>query len=75
MRTRTQAAYANQAWRLAGRGGRKVLQAGEAVPQFVQSLQAGKAEAVRMAGAPIYMDGVIVAMIAVFQAQNPQRRK
>jgi DNA-binding transcriptional LysR family regulator len=40
----------------------------------VASYRAGKAGAVRMGGTPIFMDGVIVAMIAGFQMQNPDVR-
>lgn len=52
--------------------GRRILQAGQAADQAVQSFRAGRA--VRMAGTPVFMDGVIVAMIAGFQAQNPDVR-
>lgn len=54
--------------------GRRILQAGQAAAQAVQSYRAGRAGAVRMAGTPVFMDGVIVAMIAGFQAQNPDVR-
>lgn len=54
--------------------GRRILQAGQSAAQAVQSYRAGKAGAVRMAGTPVFMDGVIVSMIAGFQAQNPDVR-
>ena len=54
--------------------GRKIRQAGSAASSAVQSYKAGKAGAVRMGGTPIFMDGVIVAMIAGFQRQNPDVR-
>ncbi len=54
--------------------GHRILQAGQAAAQTVQSFKAGKAGAVRMAGTPVFMDGVIVSMIAGFQAQNPDVR-
>ena len=51
--------------------GRRILRAGTAASAAVQSYKAG---AVRMGGMPIYMDGVIVAMIASFQRWNPDVR-
>lgn len=54
--------------------GRRIVQAGQAASQAVQSFRAGRAGAVRMAGTPVFMDGVIIAMIAGFQAQNPDVR-
>ena len=54
--------------------GRRILQASSAASAAVASWQAGKAGAVRMGGTPIFMDGVIVAMIAGFQMQNPEVR-
>lgn len=59
--------------RLAEEGAR-ILQAAQAAGQAVQSYRLGKAGAVRMAGTPVFMDGVIVAMIAGFQTQNPDVR-
>lgn len=58
---------------LAGEG-RRILQAGEAAAEAVQSFRAGKAGAVRIGGTPVFMDGVIVPMIASFQMQNPEVR-
>ncbi len=54
--------------------GRRILQASGAAALAVASSRAGKAGAVRMGGTPIFMDGVIVAMIAGFQMQNPDVR-
>lgn len=51
--------------------GRRILHASAAAAQAVQSFRAGKSGAVRMGGTPVFMDGVIVAMIAGFQMQNP----
>ena len=59
--------------RLAEEGAR-ILQAAQAAGQAVQSFRLGKAGAVRVAGTPVFMDGVIVGMIAGFQAQNPDVR-
>jgi DNA-binding transcriptional LysR family regulator len=50
--------------------GRRILQASGAASAAVTSWRAGKAGAVRMGGTPIFMDGVIIAMIAGFQMQN-----
>ncbi|MEO6301166.1 MAG: LysR family transcriptional regulator [Paracoccaceae bacterium] len=54
--------------------GRRILLASAAASDAVASYRAGKAGAVRMGGTPIFMDGVIVAMIAGFQMQNPDVR-
>lgn len=54
--------------------GQRIQQACQAAAAAVQSFKAGKAGAVRMAGTPVFMDGVIVAMVAGFQAQNPDVR-
>ena len=54
--------------------GRRVLLASAAASAAVASYRAGKVGAVRIGGSPIFMDGVIVAMIAGFQMQNPDVR-
>lgn len=54
--------------------GRRILQASTAASEAVQSYRAGKAGAVRVGGTPVFMDGVIVPMIASFQMQNPEVR-
>jgi DNA-binding transcriptional LysR family regulator len=54
--------------------GRRILQAGQAAADAVDSYRAGRAGAVRVGGSPVFMDGVIVPMIASFQMQNPEVR-
>jgi DNA-binding transcriptional LysR family regulator len=54
--------------------GRRILQAGAAASDAVASFRAGKAGAVRVGGTPVFMDGVIIPMIASFQMQNPEVR-
>ena len=54
--------------------GRRILQASAAAADAVQSYRAGRAGAVRVGGSPVFMDGVIIPMIASFQMQNPDVR-
>jgi DNA-binding transcriptional LysR family regulator len=54
--------------------GRRILQASTAAAEAVHSFRAGKAGAVRVGGTPVFMDGVIIPMIASFQMQNPEVR-
>jgi len=54
--------------------GRRILQAGAAAAEAVGSFRAGRAGAVRVGGTPVFMDGVIISMIASFQMQNPDVR-
>jgi DNA-binding transcriptional LysR family regulator len=54
--------------------GRRILQAGAAASQMVQNWRAGRSGAVLVGGTPVFMDGVIVAMLAAFQMQNPDVR-
>lgn len=54
--------------------GRRILHASNAANEAVQSFRAGRAGAVRIGGTPVFMDGVIVPMVAAFQMQNPEVR-
>jgi DNA-binding transcriptional LysR family regulator len=54
--------------------GRRISTANAAASQTVHSYRAGKTGAVRVGGTPIFMDGVISAMLAGFQASNPDVR-
>ena len=54
--------------------GRRILQASSAASDAVQGFRAGRAGSVRIGGTPVFMDGVIVPMIAAFQMQNPEVR-
>lgn len=51
--------------------GRLVLKADRAASDIVTRFRAGRAGMVRVGGTPIFMDGVIAAMIARFQQQTP----
>ncbi len=54
--------------------GRKILEAGRAASALADSYAKGLAGAVRVAGTPIFMDGVISGVIAEFQADHPNVR-
>ncbi len=54
--------------------GRKILDAGRAASALVQTFKSGEAGTVRVAGTPIFMDGVISGVIAEFQADHPNIR-
>ncbi len=54
--------------------GRKILEAGRAASNLVDTHARGLAGAVRVAGTPIFMDGVISGVIAEFQADHPSIR-
>ena len=54
--------------------GRKILEAGRAAGSLVDAHASGLAGAVRVAGTPIFMDGVISGVIAEFQADHPSIR-
>lgn len=51
--------------------GRTISQAGDAVSEFVTSYKRGQAGALRVAGSPIFMDGVVSPILAAFQAEYP----
>ena len=54
--------------------GKKILEAGRAASALADAFARGVAGAVRVAGTPIFMDGVISGMIAEFQADHPNVR-
>ena len=51
--------------------GRSVRQAGDAASNFVIRFKRGQAGAIRLAGAPIFMDGVVSPILAAFQSEYP----
>ncbi len=51
--------------------GRLVLSAGQSASSIVQAYASGKQGLIRLAGPPIFMDGVIVPMLAAFQTRYP----
>lgn len=54
--------------------GQKILDAGRHASRMVDAYRQGLAGAVRVAGTPIFMDGVISSVIAEFQAEHPNIR-
>ncbi|KIC47323.1 LysR family transcriptional regulator [Ruegeria sp. ANG-S4] len=54
--------------------GQRILDAGRRASQTVDTYRRGLAGAVRVAGTPIFMDGVISSVIAEFQAEYPSIR-
>ncbi len=54
--------------------GRTIRTANETAGRTVVNYHSGRGGAVRIAGTPIFMDGVVSAMIAEFQSQNPDVR-
>ena len=54
--------------------GKKILDAGRSASASVATFKTGEAGAVRVAGTPIFMDGVISGVIAEFQAHYPSIR-
>lgn len=54
--------------------GRRILQASTAASESIARFRAGRAGAARIGGTPVFMDGVIVPMIANFQMQHPEVR-
>ena len=54
--------------------GKKILDARRAAAQLAEAFSKGAAGAVRVAGTPIFMDGVISGLIAEFQADHPNIR-
>ena len=51
--------------------GRAVSQAGAAAGEFVTRYKRGHAGALRVAGSPIFMDGIVSPILAAFQAEYP----
>ena len=60
--------------RLLAQEGRQIRKAGETASQLVAQLRGGRSGAIRLAGTPIFMDGVVSGMIASFQSENPDIR-
>lgn len=54
--------------------GKCILRAGAQASQLVDQYRSGKSGAIRLAGTPIFMDGVVSDMIAAFQASAPDVR-
>ena len=54
--------------------GQKIIDAGRAASALAESHARGMAGSIRVAGTPIFMDGVISGIIAEFQAQHPNVR-
>lgn len=51
--------------------GRSVREAGQAASDFIVRFKRGQAGAVRLAGPPIFMDGVVSPILAAFQSEYP----
>lgn len=51
--------------------GRSVRQAGDAARDFIVRFKRGQAGALRLAGPPIFMDGVVSPILAAFQSEYP----
>ena len=51
--------------------GRKVLAAGQAASKLVQLHKSGHVGSIRVAGSPIFLDGVVLPILARFQADFP----
>lgn len=56
------------------REGQRIRDAGQTASRLVAEFQSGNAGTIRVAGTPIFMDGVISGMIAEFQMQNTNIR-
>ena len=54
--------------------GRRILDAGRAATALAAQHKSGRSGAVRLAGTPIFMDGVVSGMIAGFQSEFPDIR-
>jgi DNA-binding transcriptional LysR family regulator len=54
--------------------GRRILQANASAAEIVRNYRAGRSGVVRIGGTPIFMDGVVAAMVAGFQTRNPAVR-
>ena len=54
--------------------GRKVLEAQRTSATLIAQYKGGKSGAVRIAGTPFFMDGVISAMLAAYQMEHPGLR-
>lgn len=52
--------------------GRKILDAGRAASSLIDQFKSGHSGAVRVAGSPIFMDGVVSGILASFQSEFPE---
>ena len=52
--------------------GRKIRAAGQAVSALIEHQKTGRSGAIRLAGTPIFMDGVVAPIVANFQAKFPE---
>lgn len=51
--------------------GRKIWQAGQASSKLVTQYKSGQSGAVHVSGSPIFMDGVVLPVLAAFQSEFP----
>lgn len=51
--------------------GRKILEAGASASKLVRQYKSGHIGAVRVAGSPIFMDGVVLPILSAFQSEFP----
>lgn len=54
--------------------GRNILKASAAASHLVEQFKSGHSGSIRLAGPPIFMDGVVSDFIAAFQSDNPNVR-
>lgn len=54
--------------------GRRILEAGQTAGQLANRFRSGQTGAVRIAGTPVFMDGVVSPRIAAFQSGHPDVR-
>ena len=54
--------------------GRRILESGQQASTLIQQFKAGRTGAIRLAGTPVFIDGVVTSMIADFQSENPNIR-
>ena len=59
---------------LLAREGRRIIEAGDAASALISQFRDGRGGAIRIAGTPIFMDGVVSPMIAAFQTDHPEIR-
>jgi DNA-binding transcriptional LysR family regulator len=51
--------------------GRKIVEAGRSSARLIAQYKSGQSGAVRVSGSPIFMDGVVMPVIAAFQSEFP----
>ena len=52
--------------------GRRIMEAGRTASKMVAQFKAGQSGAVRVMGSPIFMDGVVLPVLAAFQSDFPE---